>query len=58
MEVQAFKLKKVVANFLQLGLLAIRGKADHDKAMHEHNIPPIDLVICNLYPFENTVAKV
>ena len=25
--------------------------------MEEHNIPPIDLVVVNLYPFEATVAK-
>jgi phosphoribosylaminoimidazolecarboxamide formyltransferase/IMP cyclohydrolase len=29
---------------------------DHAAAMHEHDIPPIDLVVVNLYPFEATVA--
>ena len=27
------------------------------EAMAKHNIPPIDLVVVNLYPFENTVAN-
>jgi len=39
------------------GLLGIRGNADHEKAMSEHGIDPIDLLIVNLYPFEATVAK-
>jgi phosphoribosylaminoimidazolecarboxamide formyltransferase/IMP cyclohydrolase len=39
------------------GLLAIRGNAEHQKAMHEHGIKPIDLLVVNLYPFEATVAK-
>jgi phosphoribosylaminoimidazolecarboxamide formyltransferase/IMP cyclohydrolase len=39
------------------GLLAIRGNAAHQKAMQEHGIEPIDLLVVNLYPFEATVAK-
>lgn len=39
------------------GLLAIRGNPSHDKAAEEHGIPPIDLLIVNLYPFEQTVAR-
>ncbi len=39
------------------GLLAIRGNAEHDKAASEHAIPPIDLLVVNLYPFEATVLK-
>ncbi|MBC7905499.1 MAG: bifunctional phosphoribosylaminoimidazolecarboxamide formyltransferase/IMP cyclohydrolase [Rhodospirillaceae bacterium] len=39
------------------GLLAIRGNAEHEKAMTEHGISPIDLLVVNLYPFEETVAK-
>jgi len=38
------------------GLLAIRGNADHEAAMAEHGIQPIDLLAVNLYPFEATVA--
>jgi len=39
------------------GLLYIRGNATHEAAVREHNIAPIDLVVVNLYPFEQTVAK-
>ncbi|MEI7728837.1 MAG: bifunctional phosphoribosylaminoimidazolecarboxamide formyltransferase/IMP cyclohydrolase [Verrucomicrobiota bacterium] len=39
------------------GLLYIRGNAAHEAAAKEHGIPPIDLVVVNLYPFEQTVAK-
>ena len=39
------------------GLLALRDKDDHVAAMQEHGIGPIDLLVVNLYPFEETVAK-
>ena len=39
------------------GLLALRDNADHLKAMDEHGIGGIDLLVVNLYPFEETVAK-
>jgi phosphoribosylaminoimidazolecarboxamide formyltransferase/IMP cyclohydrolase len=39
------------------GLLAIRDNAEHAKAMTDHGIAPIDLLVVNLYPFEETVAK-
>jgi phosphoribosylaminoimidazolecarboxamide formyltransferase/IMP cyclohydrolase len=39
------------------GLLYIRGNAGHEAAVREHGIQPIDLVVVNLYPFEQTVAK-
>ncbi|MBL8643647.1 MAG: bifunctional phosphoribosylaminoimidazolecarboxamide formyltransferase/IMP cyclohydrolase [Rhodospirillaceae bacterium] len=38
------------------GLLGIRGNAEHEAAMKQHGIAPIDLVVVNLYPFEKTVA--
>jgi len=38
------------------GLLAVRGNEDHEKAMTDHGIAPIDLLVVNLYPFEATVA--
>src|SRR5246127_2119329 len=34
------------------GLLYMRGKSEHEKAIREHGIEPIDLVVVNLYPFE------
>ena len=39
------------------GLLAKRSKPEHMATLLEHNLPEIDLVVCNLYPFEATVAK-
>lgn len=39
------------------GILARRDVASHVDAMQEHNIGGIDLVVLNLYPFEETVAK-
>ncbi len=39
------------------GLLAVRDNPEHTAAMAEHNIGPIDLVVVNLYPFAQTVAK-
>ena len=39
------------------GLLARRDLPAHVAAMTEHNIPAIDLLVVNLYPFEETVAK-
>ncbi len=39
------------------GLLAKRNDTAHQKAMEEHDIAPIDMVVINLYPFEQTVAK-
>ncbi len=39
------------------GLLGRRGDPEHVKQMKQHGIEPIDLVVVNLYPFEQTVAK-
>lgn len=39
------------------GLLYIRGNSTHEAAVKQHSISPIDLVVVNLYPFEQTVAK-
>ncbi len=39
------------------GLLFIRGKETHESAVRAHGIKPIDLVVVNLYPFEQTVAR-
>src|SRR6476661_3639997 len=39
------------------GLLAKRSKPEHMATLAEHHLPEIDLVVCNLYPFEQTVAK-
>ncbi|MBM3845647.1 MAG: bifunctional phosphoribosylaminoimidazolecarboxamide formyltransferase/IMP cyclohydrolase [Verrucomicrobia bacterium] len=39
------------------GLLYLRGNEVHEQTVRQHGIPPIDLVVVNLYPFEQTVAK-
>ena len=39
------------------GLLYLRGNAEHEATAAKHSIPPLDLVVVNLYPFEQTVAK-
>ncbi len=39
------------------GLLAVRGNAEHEAAMEAHGIGPIDLLVVNLYPFEETLAS-
>jgi phosphoribosylaminoimidazolecarboxamide formyltransferase/IMP cyclohydrolase len=39
------------------GLLARRDLPEHMAAIGEHDIAPIDLVVVNLYPFRETVAR-
>jgi phosphoribosylaminoimidazolecarboxamide formyltransferase/IMP cyclohydrolase len=39
------------------GLLYVRGKAEHEAAVAEHSILPIDMVVVNLYAFEKTAAQ-
>ena len=39
------------------GVLAIRGNAEHMKALEEHGIPPVDMVVVNLYAFEKVSSK-
>ncbi len=39
------------------GLLYRRDKKDHCKAVEEHGLCPIDLVVVNLYPFEEVIQK-
>ena len=42
---------------IHAGILARRPVPEHMKALKEHQIDPIDIVVVNLYPFEATVAK-
>lgn len=39
------------------GILAMRDQESHQKQMTELGIEPIDIVVCNLYPFKQTVLK-
>jgi phosphoribosylaminoimidazolecarboxamide formyltransferase/IMP cyclohydrolase len=38
-------------------LLALRNNAEHVAAMQAHGIEPIDMVVVNLYPFEQTIKR-
>ena len=39
------------------GILAIRDNDKHKKQMAELGVEPIDIVVCNLYPFKQTILK-
>lgn len=39
------------------GILQRRDDADHQATAKTHDIPPLDLIVVNLYPFAATVAK-
>ncbi len=39
------------------GILAVRDNDDHMKQIKEQGIKPIDLIVCNLYPFAETITK-
>jgi phosphoribosylaminoimidazolecarboxamide formyltransferase/IMP cyclohydrolase len=39
------------------GLLYLRGNQEHEAAARKHDIKPIDLVVVNLYPFAQTIAR-
>lgn len=39
------------------GILALRDKREHVKDLEKHGIEPIDMVVCNLYPFERVTEQ-
>lgn len=39
------------------GILAVRSNPDHRSSLEYHGIPVIDMVVVNLYPFEETAAR-
>ena len=39
------------------GLLGIKGNKKHENTLKENSIEPNDLLVVNLYPFEETVQK-
>jgi len=43
---------KTLHPHIYAGILADRSNPDHLATLHEHGIVPIDLVVCNLYPFD------
>jgi len=48
---------KTLHPHLHAGLLAVRDNPEHAETLREREIEQIDLVCVNLYPFENTVAR-
>lgn len=48
---------KTLNPYIHGGILAVRDNPDHQKAMADHNIVGIDMVVVNLYPFKQTIAK-
>lgn len=46
---------KTLHPVIHAGLLAVRDNESHVDALEANDIPPIDLLIVNLYPFEQTV---
>ena len=42
---------------IHAGILAEWDNREHEAQAETHDIAPIDMVICNLYPFEATIAK-
>lgn len=48
---------KTLNPYIHGGILAVRDNPEHQKAMQEHHITGIDLVVVNLYPFKQTIAK-
>ena len=39
------------------GILALRDRKEHMKDLEKHGIETIDLVVCNMYPFEKVTAR-
>ena len=48
---------KTLNPYIHGGILAVRDNQLHVEQMREHHIAPIDLVVVNLYPFKQTIAK-
>src|SRR6185369_2034868 len=42
---------------IHAGILAVTANPAHIRQLHEHDVESIDLVVVNLYPFEQTVAR-
>jgi phosphoribosylaminoimidazolecarboxamide formyltransferase/IMP cyclohydrolase len=48
---------KTLHPIIHAGILAKRDKKEHMETLKKHNIDKIDIVVCNLYPFEETIQK-
>jgi phosphoribosylaminoimidazolecarboxamide formyltransferase / IMP cyclohydrolase len=47
---------KTLHPMIHAGILADRDKPEHMKTLEKHGIKPVDMVVVNLYPFEDTIA--
>jgi phosphoribosylaminoimidazolecarboxamide formyltransferase / IMP cyclohydrolase len=48
---------KTLHPIVYAGVLAKRDSQEHLDTIAQHNIQPIDLIVCNLYPFEQVLAR-
>lgn len=48
---------KTLHPLIHAGILAQRDNKQHQNTLRKYHINPIDFVICNLYPFEETIKK-
>src|SRR5689334_4990231 len=48
---------KTISFQVEGGILFDRSKTKHQKEAKALRVPAIDIVVCNLYPFEQTIAK-
>lgn len=48
---------KTLHPVIHAGLLALRDNAEHMRQIKDNNIPLIDMVVVNLYPFEETISR-
>ena len=48
---------KTIHPAIAAGMLAMRDRPEHMRALAEHGIAPIDMVVVNLYRFEDAAAK-
>jgi len=48
---------KTLHPIVHAGILARRNQSVHTDTLKKHHIDPIDIVVCNLYPFEQTIEK-
>ena len=48
---------KTLHPVVHAGILARRDKKEHGETLRKHGITPIDIIVCNLYPFEQTIRK-
>ena len=48
---------KTLHPLIHAGILAQRKNTVHMKTLQQHDIMPVDMVVCNLYPFEKTIEK-